>query len=323
MTDELHQYGKGGAVDQLTLICFIEALARSAELMETVRVTKILPNIFAETPYDFTPNVSSVVFYKEEDEEKTEEGEAIIAYAGSAMWISKRTAKKDYPPVHLSVLFHGLLTYIVGADRNMQQLQEKMAATKRNQVEALSYNETMSVIADIYQQKTTVDGEHNSHKHHKFRTLDEFITEFLKPLEKRALQLSIVEHKKAHIRIFWFGILSGWLKSKEYPYDKFASSYYLDILTHLFDSDRVGERLKVFDSNTMKNHVALEIFQAGVDRMCGDVIPEEENLDNTFKKLVEASFLDELSHVEKKVVKIDDGLDILIRFWYTAVRPQM
>ena len=34
VTDELHQYGKGGAVDQLTLICFIEALARSAELMD-------------------------------------------------------------------------------------------------------------------------------------------------------------------------------------------------------------------------------------------------------------------------------------------------
>ena len=77
----------------------------------------------------------------------------------------------------------------------MHQLQEKMAATKRNQAKALSLNYSMNMISEIYHQKTIIDGEHNSHKHHKFRTLDEFTDEFLAPLDKRALQLSIIEHK--------------------------------------------------------------------------------------------------------------------------------
>eukprot|EP00943_MAST-04B_sp_MAST-4B-sp1_P004458 g4458.t1 len=155
------------------------------------------------------------------------------------------------------------------------------------------------------------------------KVVDEFIDEFLAPLDRRALQLSVLKHKNEHTRIFWFGVMTGWIKSKEFPYDKYASSYYLDILTHLFDKESIGDRLKSFGNNTMKNHAALELFEAGVDRMSGDVIPEEHLVDSTFTKLTEASFLSELSQIENKVVKIDDGLDILIRFWYVAVRSQM
>ena len=163
----------------------------------------------------------------------------------------------------------------------------------------------------------------NSHKHHKFRTLDTFTGDFLASLEKRALQLGVAEHKESHMRIFWFGIMIGWITSSDFPYDKFAFSYYLDILTHICDIESIPSNMKGIEDGSVRAHVALETLEACVDRLSGDVIPEENLVNNTISQLYEAAFLDEHSHIERKVVEIDSGLDILMKFWYGAVRPQL
>ena len=181
----------------------------------------------------------------------------------------------------------------------------------------------MDLIVDIYHQKAIIDGEQNSHKHHKFRTLDAFTGDFLASLDKRALELGVTEHKEAHIRVFWFGIMIGWITSAEFPYDKFAFSYYLDILTHICDIDSIPSIMKGIEDGSSRAHVALETLEACVDRLSGDVIPDENLVNDAISQLCEAAFLDEHSHIETKLVEIDSGLDILMKFWYGAVRPQL
>ena len=86
----------------------------------------------------------------------------------------------------------------------------------------------------------------------------------------------------AHIRVFWFGIMIGWITSAEFPYDKFAFSYYLDILTHICDIDSIPSIMKGIEDGSSRAHVALETLEACVDRLSGDVIPEENLVNNSF-----------------------------------------
>ena len=327
-TDELHQYSKNTVVDQLTLVSFIEAIARAVDLMDPTRVTKILPNIFSETHYDYSANkVSNSMPI---DNQRASKGISESMDQGnpspnvsSAMWVSREYTSAEFSSLHLSTLIHALLTYLAAADENVHQLEDKIAAKKRNQVQASSFNDTMDLIVDIYHQKAIIDGEQNSHKHHEFRTLDAFTADFLAALERRALQLGVTEHQESHIRIFWFGIMVGWITSADFPYDKFAFSYYLDILTHICDVESILKNMKGSEDSSVRKHVALETLEACVDRLSGDVIPEENLVNDTISKLCEAAFLDEHSHIESKVVEIDSGLDILMKFWYGAIRPQL
>ena len=321
--DELHQ--TKASPDQLTLITFVECLARSVELMSPTKVTKIMPNVFGDgTAFHDTSFGAPAVSYPAIPEESG-------VYAGSEFWTSKSTPMAEQPKVHLSALLKGLFMFLKDAETNLHHIMDKMAAANSENIEALSLSDTLDAIGGLYQEKVEIAEEEGHSNHHHIPGEDNSLLGFccrrLSDVQRKELQLSVIMHEAANQRVMWFGVVTGWGKSSSYPFDTLASGYFFDALIHLVGVDNIQEKLSDSSSSTKDakegGFIPADAVEACIMRLCGDVVPEEDMLQECYNEVKKTSENNRFFALGHQMLSIDEGLDILMRFWYDAIKDQL
>ena len=58
-------------------------------------------------------------------------------------------------------------------------------------------------------------------------------------------------------------------------------------------------------------------------RLCGDFVPEEDMLQECYNEVKKTSENNRFFALGHQMLSIDEGLDILMRFWYDAIKDQL
>ena len=321
VVDELHK--TKALPDQLTLVTFIECLARSVELMDPSRVTKVLPNVFAGKTAFIDSSVGAPPPQYDALHAYRAEADLALPYPGSAFWISNRTLPEKCPTLHLCALMRGLLKFVADATKNMDGVRDKMAAAKNQVVNALPLDDTLDAIAALYEEKVAIAEDEGRAHHHTNVSMAEFCVARLSDFERRQLQLSLVEHQHKHSRVFWFGIITGWISDTKFEFDQRASSSFFDILTHVAGTDDIQRRFhesgKTAGDLSEFGFVPTEAVEANVMRLCGDVVPDEDLLQQCYTEITAVSKNNRFFSLGKQRLRLDEALVILMTFWYEAV----
>ena len=69
--------------------------------------------------------------------------------------------------------------------------------------------------------------------------------------------------------------------------------------------------------------VLADTVEACIMRLCGDVVPEEDLLQVSYDEVREASEQNRFFALGHRMLSIDEALNILMKFWYTAIRDQL